>query len=262
MNIDKALDIIDGYASWWRDNVEAYQEGNSVRIICPMLDRNNDHMSFYLADDDVSGGYVLSDIGSTIMDLAASGCDVLASNARKRKLEQTVCGYGVQLVGNELYVKASGSDLFSKMNMLMQSMASVDDLFFTARENVRSFFLDDVTKWLDENQIRYVPNIRVSGKSGFETKFDFVIPKSRDVAPERYIKAVGNPSKSSVMNALFGWNDISQARGNAKSYIFLNALGSREGNVEPSLLQACTAYEVKPVIWDGSANDVLEELAA
>lgn len=227
-----------------------------------MLDRNNDHMSIYIADDERTGGYILSDIGATLMDLSASGCDVLSSDTRKRKLEQTVCGFGVKLEGSELYVMASDSDLFTRMNMLMQSMASVDDLFYTARENARSFFLDDVTKWLDDNHIRYVPNIKVSGRSGFETKFDFVIPKSGDVAPERYIKTVGNPSESSVKNALFGWNDISQARGNAVSYVFLNSLSSKQRELDPSLLQACTAYDVRPVVWDGSADEVLEELAA
>lgn len=262
MNIKKAYDIIDGYVDWWRESVLAYQEGDAVRLVCPMLDRNNDHMSIYIADDEETGGYVLTDVGAIISDLAASGCDVLSSEPRRKKLEQTINGFGVQLKGCEMYVRAGESDLFSRMNMLMQSMASVDDLFYTARENARSFFLDDVTKWLDDHEIRYVPNIRVSGKSGFEAKFDFVIPKNGKMAPERYIKTVGTPSESSVKNALFGWTDIQETREWSKSYLFMNAVGSREGSVDPSLVRACDSYGVRPVVWNGSADEVLEELAA
>lgn len=117
--------------------------------------------------------------------------------------------------------------------------------------------------WLDSNGIRSIPDVRVSGQSGFEAKFDFVIPRSPNVAPERYIKAIGTPSQSSVTNALFGWGDIKSARGDdAKSYLFLNALSEKGKGVDPSLISACNNYDVEPVIWDGSADAVKNELAA
>lgn len=263
MKIDAASKIIQGYANWWRDSVEMYQEGDAVRLVCPMLDRHNDHMSIYIVEDKETGGFILTDIGATIEDLISSGCDVIASAPRKQKLDVVVRGFGIQRNSHELYVKTGRERLFQSMNMLMQSMASIDDLFFTARENTRSFFLDDVGNWLASNGIRSMPDVRVSGQSGFEAKFDFVIPRSGIIAPERFIKAIGTPSQSSVTNALFGWNDIKNARGgDARSYLFLNELNAKESGIDASLISACDNYGVKPVLWHGNANSVLDELAA
>lgn len=260
MELEKAQSIIDGYAEWWRKGVDVYQAGDSVCLVCPMLDRNNDHMSIYLADDPETGGYVLTDIGATISDLDASGCDILSSESRREKLEQTLCGFGLKREGAELYVKAGEDNLFQRMNMLMQGMASVDDLFFTAKDSVRRIFLDDVADWLDSNKIRYSTNASFAGRSGFETKFDFVIPKTVDIAPERLIRAVGNPNEASIKNALFGWDDISAVRGNSKLYLFLDSTG--KGEVPQSLMQACIAYNTHPVSWPEGADEVLSSLAA
>ena len=72
MNLDRAQDIIDGYASWWRNEVVASQAGSAIQLVCPMLNRNNDHMSFYIADDPSQpGGFLLTDMGVTWLFPAA-----------------------------------------------------------------------------------------------------------------------------------------------------------------------------------------------
>ena len=263
MNIASAEKIIDGYVDWWRKSFSVYQEGEAVRIVCPMLDRHNDHMSIYLVEDKLAGGFILSDLGAVINDLSMSGCDIIASESRRQKLDQVVQGFGLMRSGSELYSKTNENKLFQSMNMLMQGMASIDDLFFTARENIRNFFLEDVAAWLDAKGIRYLPDVRVSGRSGFESKFEFVIPKSGNIAPERYIKTISTPSEQSIKNALFGWNDINSARGgDAHSYLFLNKSNTKENSIDSSLIDACMNYEVTPVVWDNGAESVLGELAA
>ncbi len=259
MKLEKARSIIDGYARWWSDSVDIYQEGDAVRLVCPMLDRNNDHMSIYLADDPNTGGYILSDLGAVLGDLSASGCDVLDSESRIKKLEQTLGGFGILRQGAELYATAGEDDLFQRMNMLMQGMASVDDLFFTARDSVRQFFIEDVADWLDDRGIRYTQDVKFSGRSGFDVKFDFVIPKTRGKQPERWIKTIGNPSRNSVANALFGWDDVSVIRGDSKSYLFLNGTN---GDVDQSLTRACVNYGVRPAVWPIADEGLIEELVA
>lgn len=259
MNLDQAQNIIDGYADWWRAGVSASQAGSAVRLVCPMLNRNNDHMSLYIADDpSQSGRYLLTDLGATIGDLAVSGCDVAGSDSRARKLEQTLNSFGIQRTGEEIYTYADESTLFLQMNMLMQGMASVDDLFFTAKDSVRSYFAEDVAGWLDDRGIRYTENPLFSGRSGFKTKFDFAIPKTRNVAPERLVKTIGNPTESSVKNALFGWNDIKSVRENSRLYIFMNDDGAE---VTSAIEQACSAYEAVAVLWS-DAERFAGDLAA
>lgn len=259
MKIEKARDIIGGYAKWWSDSVELHEAGEAVRLVCPMLDRNNDHMSIYLADDSVTGGYVLTDLGEIIDDLDASGCDVLGSTARAKKLEQTLCGYGLKRKDSEIYALADEDNLFQRMNMLMQGMASVDDLFYTAKDSVRQIFLEEVADWLDAHEIRATRNAIFTGRSGLDVKFDFVIPKTVGKAPERLIKAIGNPNKNSVTNALFGWDDISAVRGDSESYLFMNGAN---GEVKPSLIQACENYGISPAIWPIEDLRIIEKLAA
>lgn len=263
MNVEEANSIIDGYANWWRDQVKVAQSGNAVRLVCPMLDRHNDHMSLYIIeDDDHPDELFLTDLGSTLEDLSFSGCDVLQNKTRSRKLEQTITGFGVQRNGEELLARATKDNLFPKMNMLMQAMASVDDLFFTTRDNVRSLFFEDIADWLYKNNVRYTTNVKFAGLSGFESKFDFVIPQTPGKAPERLIKAVGNPTENSIRNALFGWTDISKFRENSTSFILLNASADNAKPINNSLTQACTAYDVTPLIWHGPKEPIPASLAA
>ncbi|MFD0702753.1 hypothetical protein DMP06_07515 [Slackia equolifaciens] len=67
MDVAIANKILDGYVKWWRDAVEVHQEGNAVRVICPMLDRHNDHFSIYMNNCPESDEFVLSDLGATIL---------------------------------------------------------------------------------------------------------------------------------------------------------------------------------------------------
>lgn len=260
MDVERANAIIDGYVAWWRESMETHQEGNAVRIICPMLDRHNDFMSLYLVEDGLS--FVLTDMGATVADLSASGCDVMAES-RRPKFRRTLAGYGVSEQDGELYVRTGEGDLFRSMNMLMQSMASVDDLYYTMRDSARHYIVEEIASWMDDNDIRYSQNVNIIGKSGFEAKFDFLISGSkRKNIPERYVKAVGTPSESSVKNALFGWSDIMDARGESVSYLFMDVKGSPEGDINPKLIDACESYGVKPVAWDGGADGLVPELAA
>lgn len=97
-----------------------------------------------------------------------------------------------------------------------------------------------------------------SGKSGFKTKFDFAIPKTKSVAPERLVKTIGNPIESNVKNALFGWSDIQSVREGSRLYIFLNDTSS---SVSTCIKQACTAYGTVAAPWS-EAENYLEDLAA
>lgn len=82
-------EMLDDYARWFRDSFDVFEEDGCVRIVLPMLDRHNDHMSIYLADGDGPGKIVMSDLGHTVDGLYASGCDVNAEG-RRGKFESIV----------------------------------------------------------------------------------------------------------------------------------------------------------------------------
>ena len=133
---------------------------------------------------------------------------------------------------------------------------SVDDLFILASPKVESFFLEDVTNFLHQNNIRFSPNIILQGKSSFQHKFDFLIPSSGNAA-ERIIKAVASPKKQNIITQLFAFEDTKQARNN-EGIVILNDL---EREVAPEILQAIEEYGIFDFSWKERVK-WLDKLAA
>lgn len=96
-------------------------------------------------------------------------------------------GFGLEQGGdNQLMVRTSVARFAQKKNDLLQAMLAVDDLFQSARASVRTFFIEDVTAWLESHDIRNVGPAQFAGQRGFHHTFDFVIPKSK-AKPERVL---------------------------------------------------------------------------
>lgn len=259
MLIEEANGVLDEYASWIRANMRAVQEDGAVRVIGPMLDRDNDNMSILMAESG-DGGYVLSDLGEVVSGLELSGCDV-TKGGRHERLLGVLGGYGVRMEGDELYVRCSRSELVQKMNMLFQAMASVNDLFFTSQESVRSLFAEDVREWMLDRGIRATEGPAFPGKSGLMFRFDYAIPPSR-TAPERLIKTVNTPSEPNVRNAIFGWQDVEDRRRESTGYVILNSFAMKDGTVPESALVACRSYGVTPIRWGQDEDEFVEQLVA
>ena len=143
-------------------------------------------------------------------------------------------------------MKATPENFSLKKHNLIQAMLAVNDLFYLASPYVASLFYEDVTHWLDLADIRYTPKIKITGKSGYDHMFDFVIPKSRQ-QPERIVQAISNPKKDSAETLVFKWLDTREIRSpESRLYAFLNDSVS---TVSPSVVDALTNYNLEPVLW-------------
>ncbi len=112
--------------------------------------------------------------------------------------------------------------------------------------------------WLDVNDVRYTPNVKFTGKSGYDHVFDFVIPKSRR-QPERIVKTISRPNRDTAQVVAFSWIDTKEVRpSNSKAYAFLN---DTEHAISTSVLEALQNYDVRPVLWS-KRDDVAQEVAA
>jgi len=109
-------------------------------------------------------------------------------------------------------------------------------------------FYEDVVEWLDVNDIRYTPNVKFTGKSGYDHLFDFVIPKSRK-EPERVIQTITRPSRDTAEAAAWKWIDTKDVRSpDSRAYAFLN---DEEQKVPGGVVEALTNYQMIPVLWSG-----------
>ena len=141
----------------------------------PFLDRNNDLIEMYIINNG-DETYSITDDGATISDLQLGGFSFSTSARRKSILEAIVSAHGVTKTDNdELIVNCTTNDLPLKKHMLAQCMVKVSDMFYLSRSNVQSVFLEDVQKFFDAHDVRYIDNICLTGKSKLTTHYDFAI---------------------------------------------------------------------------------------
>lgn len=253
--IEEVQRLLDEYLAWLRDKTVLRQIDNWVEITTPYLDRHNDRIQIYAKRH--NSGFVLTDDGYTISDLQQCGCK-LDSHKRQDLLKTTLNGFGVQLVDSRLEVHASNENFALRKHNLVQAMLAVNDMFYLAAPMVASLFFEDVAAWLDLHEIRYTPNVKFTGKSGYDHVFDFVIPKSRHM-PERIVKTINRPNRDSAQVVAFAWIDTREVRpANSRAYAFLN---DSEQAVSAAVVDALKNYEVQPVLWRAREH-VRQELAA
>ena len=129
---------------------------------------------------------------------------------------------------------------------LLQAVLAINDMFYLAALMVANLFYEDVASWLDLHDIRYTPNVKFSGKTGYDHRFDFVIPKSRQ-QPERIVKAVNRASRETAEAVAFSWIDTKEVRPpDSRAYALLN---DSEQSVSQPIIDALSNYEVRPVRW-------------
>jgi len=247
--------LMDEYIKWLSSKNSLREIDGWVEITTPYLDRHNDCLQIYVTKK--NGGYLLTDDSYIIEDLKSSGCNI-DSPKRISLLHDTLNGFGVrQNKDGALEVIASSSNFSMRKHNLIQAMLAVNDLFYLAEPTIASIFKDDVITWLERNEIRYTPDVKLTGRSGFDYRFDFVIPKSRK-EPERILQTINQPGKSTATQLAFAWLDTREVRSpDSKAYAIINDI--RE--VPSTVVEALENYDVKAVLWSGR-QDILQELEA
>ena len=200
--------LLERYSAWLKDRTNLREVGDSVEITTPYLDRHNDYLQIYAKR--ANGGFVLTDDGYVLDDFELSGCKI-ESPKRQAMFRTTLNGFGVQANGKALEVKATPDNFSLRKHNLVQVMLAVNDFFYLASPTVASLFHEDVTAWLDLSEIRYTPSVKFTGKSGYDHRFDFVIPKSR-AQPERVLRAINRPTRDTAQAMAFSWIDTKEVR--------------------------------------------------
>ncbi len=253
--IDDIRRLTDSYHKWLCDNTTLLKIEDCVEITSPFLDRHNDHLQIYV--EPANGGFLLTDDGYTIADLEMGGCK-LDTPKRRDLLDMTLNGFGVRRNNDELQITANEMNFARQKHSLLQAMLAVNDLFYLTQSFTSSLFFEDVVNWLNVSGIRYFPSVKLTGKSGYDHHYDFVIPRST-VHPDRVLLSITDPSKSNVSKAVFAWTDTAVAReGKSRAYAVLN---DNERTVSTTVLDAFRNYDVHPVPWS-ERESVREELAA
>ncbi len=246
--------LLDRYWVWLRDRTSLREIDDWIEITTPYLDRHNDCLQIYAKR--ANEGFVLTDDGYILEDLEQSGCKI-DSPKRQALFKSTLNGFGVRVEGMALEIKASTENFGLRKHNLVQAMLAVNDLFYLASPTIASLFHEDVVAWLDLSDIRYTPDVKFTGKSGYDHRFDFVIPKSR-IQPERVLRAINRPTRDTAQAMAFSWIDTREVRTpDTRAYAILN---DSEQAVSENVLDAIRNYDVSPVPWS-ARDEVRDELA-
>lgn len=259
MKVDKNIDFCNLYLNWIKENIEQFQiNSTTFRLTLPFLDRNNDLIEFYIIKKE-DGTFCITDDGATINDLHMAGFDVSSSDRRKKILDTIISAHGVtRTEDNELLIHCTMGDLAFKKHMLAQCMVKVSDMFYLSKSNVQSVFLDDVQSFLDKNDVRYIENICITGKSKLATHYDFAIGRSKNSA-ERLIKVVNNMDLNAARNIIFAWNDTKEGRQHdTKLYTFIQ---NTDKKVSQDAVGALKEYGIHPALWTEKENYIAELIA-
>jgi hypothetical protein len=248
-NIDEIRVLVDRYRDWLKDRTSIKQiHGDWIEITTPFLDRHNDYIQMYARRK--NGEYELTDDGNTLLDLEASGC-ALDTPRRKELLKITLNGFAVESHDRKLVVKANPENFSVRKHSLIQAILAVNDLFHIASPNVKSLFKEDVAAWLELQEVRYLPDIQFTGKSGYVHQFDFAIPRSKS-APERILKAINNPTKDAAQSLIFAWLDTREARPLESQAVSL--LNDAAKPVPTAVLDALQQYQIVTFLWSQREN--------
>ena len=124
--IDEIQSLLDGYSKWLGDRTKLRSVGDCVEVTTPYLDRHNDSLQIYVKA--ISGGFVLSDDGYILDDLAMSGVEIAGARCEDL-LEITLRKFGVIQNSRSLEVHANTSNFALQIHNLLQAMVAVNDLF-------------------------------------------------------------------------------------------------------------------------------------
>lgn len=252
-------DFKKNYMDWLNENIEqAKVRDNLYRITFPYLDRNNDHTEIYIKEES-DGSYTLTDDAETISELEFSGLDIFSSQKKKDILSTILCSHGISIDSEHcLYVNCDKQSLPSKKHMLTQCMIKVSDMFYLARPNIKSLFIEEVKDFFTQNEIYGIPNLSFSGKSGLLSTYDFAISPSHN-SSERLIKIVNNLDVTKAGYITFLWGDTKEVRpAGSKLYVFIQDTNKA---ISQKAINAMKEYQIEPVLWS-ERKSYIRELTA
>ena len=243
MNRSECERLIGDYLRWLKEGLRVDELERSCKIATPFIDRHNDEIEIYVEKH--NGSLLLTDDGYTIADLASSGM-TFSTEKRKGHLTAILNGFGVRLDGEELQVHATPQDFPQKKHNLVQAMLAVNDMFVIGEEHVLSLFKEDVAKFLESHSIPVFPDFKLSGRSGFDHKFDFGLPKTPRKS-QRVLQAINNLTKDQSLSFAFAVADVRLMRAEPlQAFTFLNDI---EHPPNEDNLAAIRAYDVEPLFW-------------
>lgn len=246
--------LIDDYLNFLKKEITCTKMGEYYEITTPFLDAYNDYLQIYVKQE--KNRFYFTDDGFSIQALNSMG--VALTKKRKEQISQIAKQFGVRLENGELKAESEISEFGRKKHMFVQALLRINDMYMTAQNRVSSFFLDDVNEYFAQNEIYVSENITITGQTGFNHLYDFLLPRSQK-RPERFCTIVNHPTRTNIENSIFSWLDTKEVRKNDSQFIlFVNDTTSIPQSVE----SAVANYDIVLAKWSERNQKCTRDLFA
>jgi hypothetical protein len=237
--------LVANYLNWLKEGFSLNEGGGHLSITTPFLDPHNDEIEIFVEKE--GDNIKLSDDGYTISDLKANGLEI---NTAKRELhvKQIANGFGVKWEADgQLSVITTPKDFPQKKHNLIQAILAIHDLMVMGQTHVAQFFEEDVRAFLDDKNIPYVTDVKLSGRSGFDHRFSFVLPKTK-ARPQAILHVINTLTRDLATSVAFAVHDVRIQRENGDLTAF-TIINDRDTRPSDDHIDALRAYNVTPIKW-------------
>jgi len=248
MDIQK---MIDDYANWLKSEITFTKYGEFIELTTPYLDRFNDYLQIYVKQES-TGKITITDDGYIIGNLLSSGTTFRSGSKRKGLLDRIIQNYSLQLVDNAIIAVATPQSFPQKKHSMVQAMLAIDDMYEMSPESVKSFFLEDVQKFLDDNEVYYSRDFSLIGKTGSLYTYEYHFQRTKH-KPERFCKAIDKIRESSRNLTIFNWIDTQEKRNNEGQLIVML---NDENHINATDVEALKSYDIEPVLYSKRQENI------
>lgn len=235
-------EIITGYYDWLKSNLEIKEIGDYFEEVTPFLDNRNDSISIYqkyLSNDCIQisdGGFIMDEFEILSIDVS--------KGKRKEVFDYLLSSYHIELKDGELITTTSVSNYYTYKHFFIQGILKLEDMYLLNRHTVKNTFQEDVLSFLDDNEITYSDDIKISGRSKLDHNIDILIPGKKH---EGLIKLANNLDTNTVKANIFTFEDIIGARKKQSKFFVL--INDKNSKTKKKYTDAFNQYDIKTLNW-------------
>lgn len=172
-------EIIERYIMGLKEGFKCIPTDRRLRIITPYLYPDNDLIEIFV--EDLGNGRIkITDLGESFRHLHSQGFDVNASPKRKFLAETIASRVNVEISGGKLIRVATLDILSEAMFDTLTAIRGIADLIYTSRTYEPGLFFDEVKDFLDTNQFKYEPKVKLKGLSDKLYTVDFKVLNGKE----------------------------------------------------------------------------------
>lgn len=210
--------LSSAYAAWFSKQLYSQKIGEWCSIVIPFFDESRDNFS-YLVRRRPDSSIEINDDGSIVSRLLEYVPNVMELYTKKDILHSIISKYHINFSEEHELSLITTEELFPfRFHDLIQASLEISTIRNMTSHNVKQLFKDEVSRFFKNSSIKYSENLKYTGNSGLQHKFDFSIKIDNRI---EIIKTIPFIDKKILGYTIFSWNDAKSNMSKQTNFIVL-----------------------------------------